>query len=158
VDAHDVHRNSTLYCSSEWSAHVPFAHCLGFSHHGNAGSALGFHGLIDITWCAHDTSLCKDHVHHSHATLPPGYSRWIQICTYLCIDYILGAVKMPNGPIALIAGKTGEHMIHASSHDDSRVEHQGGPLFLYVGHHSTHNDGNHVRYGYVFGFRGWLYY
>jgi hypothetical protein len=152
--------------------------CSGVSNNGNNGSANGFHGDIRIRWCANGDSYCSDQFamlpagHNVH--MPHDYDRWMFICRRAdgndCHNYLVGAVKMPNGPFAVVAGRIDGHTVMPTSTDQSKVEHQGGPLFLYVGYHgkvhlytgAVLNPWTHINqsyfYGYVFGFRGWLTY
>jgi hypothetical protein len=143
-------------CSAAW-AHV-FSTCTAHAGNGNNGVADGFHGAVRITWCegafyAHTCTYV-----HPGASLPHGYGRWMLLCRAggggLCHNFLLGAVKMPNGPFAIVAGRIEGHPVRPTNTDTGRVEHNGGPLFLYVGFNG-HEP--HSRYGYVFGFRGWIH-
>jgi hypothetical protein len=162
VDAYHQHPYN---CGiSTWTdTHSAFGSCYGTSHNGNNGTANGFHNTVYIVWCRHDVSLCKDHVGHPHLVLPHGYSRWMRLCRGLgndgCHNFLLAAVKMPNGPFAILAGRVDGNSVRPTSTDESRVEHNGGPLFLYVGYHGSISNGGGVpaSHGYVFGFRGWIH-
>jgi hypothetical protein len=163
VDAYHQHPyNCGISTWSDRSA--PFGGCYGRSGNGNNGTALGFSGTLYIVWCRHDVHLCKNHVDHPHAVLPHGYDRWMRICRGLgnedCHNYLLAAVKMPNGPFAVMFGRVDGHQVRATSTNENQVEHNGGPLFLYVGYHGSISNGGGVpaSHGYVFGFRGWLHY
>jgi hypothetical protein len=85
----------------------------------------------------------------------------MKVCTMVgnseCRDYLLGAVKMPNGPFAVMAGKF-EGKTVKPSNPTGAVEQPGGPLFLWVGFHSYLSQGGGVpaKTGYVFGLRGYL--
>ncbi len=68
-------------------------------------------------------------------------------------SWIYGAVKMPNGPFVVLAGFIRGQPVVAQD-PNKPVESDGGPLFLYVGHHG----GSKVSQEYVFGFRGYLKY
>jgi hypothetical protein len=161
----DAYKHNPYNCGqSTWGdTGAPFGSCGGSSQNGNNGTADGFHHTVSITWCRENVSICKDTVHHPHAVLPHGYTRWMRLCrgVYLgeCHNYILGAVHMPNGPFAVLYGEINGHPVRATSHNHSQVEHNGGPLFLYVGYWGSINNGGGVAasHGYVFGFRGWLH-
>jgi hypothetical protein len=151
---------------SEWNS--PHAMCIGWSNNGNNGTANGFHGQVRVDWCpvaGCNDQYIKARAQHFHA--PHGYTRWMWLCRSPsayghCDNWLLGAVKMPNGPFAVVEGHIDGHAVTPTSNDESKVEHQGGPLFLYVGFHGQssvrHGAGHITANGYVFGFRGWLNY
>jgi hypothetical protein len=157
VDAYSQTNNCGV---AEW--HSQIGVCKGSSQNGNAGSTEGFNGAVFVNWCPHDSTFCRHGIGQSHAVMPAGYDRWMVLCQWHgngeCFNWLLGAVKMPNGPFAVVAGHVNGHAVRPTSTDAGRVEHQGGPLFLYVGFHSHINNGGGKpgSFGYVFGFRGWI--
>ena len=140
------------------------------SNNGNNGTANGFHGEVRVDWCPVSTCDPTTIGAHHHVNAPHGYTRWMILCKRPvvtahgpCDNYLLGAVNMPNGPFAVVDGRIDGHAVTPTSSDESKVEHQGGPLFLYVGFHGQHHVSQGVPHplvynGYVFGFRGWLNY
>ena len=170
VDAYSYPRGCRQF---EWNS--PSAVCLGTSNNGNNGTANGLHGTVRVDWCPVGSCNPVDYGAHHRAggyTAPHGYTRWMILCSRPaptswdpCRNWILGAVKMPNGPFAVVGGGIDGHAVTPTSSDESKVEHQGGPLFLYVGFHGEQrvSEGSapgapFMNNGYVFGFRGWLNY
>jgi hypothetical protein len=160
TNAYDTYQGAPYNCQyAEWSSHV--GACTGYTEKGNAQALEGWTG---IAWCG------ESHKHfclpqgHTHLTLPPGYSRFMVFCHLQgnseCHDQIIGAVKYPNGPFVVLAGRWhGNHLKPTSNMDESKPSHPGHPLFLYVGFHGYISQGGGVpaKTGYVFGLRGWLY-
>lgn len=141
---------------SEWSSTV--ATCGGSGQNGNAGTAGSFRTFDYVSWCNGDP-FCASLIGGKEA-LPHGYTRWMKICGLSgndCGSWLIGAVKMPNGPFLVLQGKVDGKAVARQS-DGKREETDGGPLFLYVGFHGSINNGGGVpaSNGYVFGFRGYL--
>jgi hypothetical protein len=143
---------------SEWSSSL--AYCQGYAQPTQNTGTMAY--FIGISWCD-GSSLASACLGQSHAnlTLPFGYSRWMKFCRLVgnseCHEYLLGAVKMPNGPFAVMAGKVDGKSVKPSN-PNGAVEQLGGPLFLWVGFHSYLSQGGGVpaKTGYVFGLRGHL--
>jgi hypothetical protein len=148
-------------CGGEWGRAA--VSCIGQTE--DNGLIGGFDQRVSISWCApggawHGSSQpCGTTPDGTQHTLPHGYDRWMMLDRNRQ-NYLLGAVKWPNGPFAVVTGVIDKHHVTATSTDQSKVEHQGGPLYLYVGYHGKVDSGNHLvpSEGYVFGFRGWLNY
>lgn len=163
--AHDhyLHMHVSAYdqgagygCTDSWS--TPGVTCHGLDEHAYGLGGTGYN--VKIQWCA--TTYCLGSA-HAGQHLPAGYSRWIHICDgrgekgFGCGNDIVGAVRMPNGPIVVMGGVWNGHGLKHS--DPSKpVESRGGPLFLHVGFHGYQlSIGGAPRHlGYVFGFRGFL--
>jgi hypothetical protein len=154
IDAYSQTRNCGY---SEWSS--PLAYCNGYAAPTTNAGAIAY--SIGVSWC--DGSLASACLGQTHTslTLPPGYSRWMKVCRLVgnseCQDYLLGAVKMPNGPFSVMAGSFEGKSVKPSN-PNGAVESPGGPLFLWVGFHSYLSQGGGVpaKTGYVFGLRGHL--
>lgn len=148
---------------AEWTTgeYSTFGRCLGSGNHGNAGSGAPFVGWVSVQWCNAGTSFGCDFSHGY--TLPSGYTRWIQLCKLVgnqeCYEYLVGAVKMPNGPVDVLGGEVYGKRVQPQN-PALPVESRGGPLFLHVGFHGYISQGGGVMAftGYVFGFRGYLNY
>ena len=123
---------------------------------------LGFPnpGLTDVTlvrWCTAATNCTK--IGNKDLALPSGYSRWMVFCPIAgsgCDTYnwLVGAVRTPNGPFTVMEGKYNGHPVKPSG--TGAVESQGGPMFLYVGCWGRVGMVNGHTNGYVFGLRGHL--
>jgi hypothetical protein len=71
--------------------------------------------------------------------------------------FLIGAVKMPNGPFTIVGGYYDGHDIQPSNSNEGAVAQRNSPLYLYVGDHGIVRAA-HSEHGYVFGFRGYLKY
>jgi uncharacterized protein YjbI with pentapeptide repeats len=157
-----VHVNSysqTSNCgSAEWSSPLAFCYADGE----NTGSAGSLRGWVGVSWCNHSLASACLYGAHANLKLPSGYDRWMKFCNLQgnseCQDYLLGAVKMPNGPFAVMAGQFEGRSVVPDDTNSARVERPGGPLFLWVGFHSSisNGGGKPASNGYVFGLRGYL--
>ncbi len=138
-----------------WSSDL--AGCAANAGNGNAGTTP-IAGKVGVGWCDPARRNCA----HTEArfansritkpALPPGYSREM-LFENTFGDWIYGGVKMPNGPFVVLAGFIKGQPVVAQD-PNKGVESDGGPLFLYVGHHG----GGVNSQEYVFGFRGYLKY
>jgi hypothetical protein len=116
--------------------------------------------LTDVTlvrWCTAATNCTK--VGNTDLALPSGYSRWMVFCPVAgphCDTYnwLLGAVRTPNGPFTVMEGEYNGHPVKPSG--TGAVESQGGPLFLYIGYWGRVGLRTGQANGYVFGLRGHL--
>jgi hypothetical protein len=149
----DAHTKSSNCGPSEWSDAIGY--CTGTAQNGNAASAGPFQGYVTVKWADAYNQLPFT----GGRDLPSGYDRWMELRKDDG-SYLLGAVKMPNGPFHVVTGAIHGHPVHRDSGNLSTVEHTGGPLFLWVGFHSTFtpNPQAPAHFGYVFGLRGWLRY
>jgi hypothetical protein len=165
VDAnHPKPRN----CGSfEWS--TPQADCEGpTAPHGN--SSEFYPGIVTVKWCTASTSNCG--LGEGYQLPSHNYTRWLKFCMWRgyheCptsgTDWLLGAVVMPNGPFAVVAGNFGNHgkwnSIHPTSHDQTKIAHRGGPLHLVVTYTGKVSRGDGVRpsNGYTFVLSGYLFF
>jgi hypothetical protein len=160
VDAnHPKPRN----CGSfEWS--TPQADCEGpTAPHGN--SSEFYPGIVTVKWCTASTSNCG--LGEGYQLPSHNYTRWMKFCKRQgngqCTghtNWLLGAVVMPNGPFAVVAGNLGGHAIHPTSHNQTRVSNRGGPLHLVVTYTGSLSNGGGVpsSNGYTFGLIGWLFF
>jgi hypothetical protein len=156
------HIHSDAYSSShncsnwEWSS--SYGVCLAGTGTTPAPGPFG-RGDIIIRWCTAATN-CTD-VGNKQLTLPSGYSRWMLVCKregqYECNqNWLVGAVRTPNGPFTVMEGKYGNRTVKPSS-PTGAVEGHGGPLFLFVGYWGrVHLGSGNYAHGYVFGLRGHL--
>jgi hypothetical protein len=152
----DAYGQTTLGCGGEWKS--SFAQCIGNVVNGNSGTSQ-FNGHATVSWCD-GTSNCtfvSDSLFGqsgiARPALPSGYSRGMVLMNSNSGNWIYGAVKMPNGPFVVLAGVINGNRVVAQDLKKG-VESDGGPLFLYVGHHGVAGD----KQEYVFGFRGYLKY
>jgi hypothetical protein len=163
--------NPKLYAPNcgpdEWS--TPRAYCE--SSTAPSGHLYEFPpGNVAVSWCTAGTSSCdlgKGYQLPSH-----NYTRWLKFCMWRgyheCptsgTDWLLGAVVMPNGPFAVVAGNFGNHgkwnSIHPTSHDQTKIAHRGGPLHLVVTYTGKVSRGDGVRpsNGYTFVLSGYLFF
>jgi hypothetical protein len=155
----DAYGQPTLGCGpAEWSSSL--AGCAGSGYDGNAGTSP-FKGKVGVGWCDNGrdrdcAAVLKSRFENSRTTrpaLPAGYSREMTLEDVTYGSWIYGAVKMPNGPFVVLAGFIRGQRVVAQD-PNKPVESDGGPLFLYVGHHG----GGVNSQEYVFGFRGYLNY
>jgi hypothetical protein len=136
------------------------AYCYGSS--APSGHSYGFNlTTVDVSWCV-PSGWCPMAAGH---TLPHGWTRWMKVCAPVgngeCIDnWLLGAVVMPNGPFAIVAGKINGHHVTPTSFDQSRIGKQGGPLALIVTYTGSVSNGGGVAAsnGYTFGFVGHVHF
>jgi hypothetical protein len=151
IDAYPPHGTCHI---SEWSSSI--ASCNGRSTNSHGAT---FNGSVRIGWCT--GSICASI--YPGVAMPAGYTRLMKVCVPSgndCGDYLIGAVVMPNGPFAVVAGVFNGQKVTPDDTNQGRVEQNGGPLFLYVGHHSstTVKAGQPAYQNYVFGLRGWVRY
>ena len=133
--------------SAVWSS--PNAYCYGFSS--GSGKSFGMAAKsVDVQWCSPE----KDCFIGANYSMKDGYSRWMKVCQLsanACKNWILGAVKMPNGPFSVVAGQLDGKAILPDG-GRGNISRLGGPLNLIV--HSTGSVAN--GNGYTFGFVGML--
>jgi hypothetical protein len=157
----DANKSSPKNCGgAEWS--TPQAFCEGSSAP-SAHSYEFYPGAIDVSWCTAGTAVCtmgKGHQLPSHH-----YTRWMKFCEWQGVhecpshaNWVLGAVVMPNGPFAVVAGHLGGKAIEPTSSDQTKISHQGGPLHLVVSDTGFVSNGGGVpaSNGYTFGLIGWI--
>lgn len=155
IDAYSATLNCGRIGSSnenEWSYHR--GDCHGWAGYG--GNALPFDQKVHIEWSSDASST---HLLGVSLPMPAGYSRWFKAsrATGSSVDWIGGAVKMPNGPFSVLTGRINGVAVRADN-PHGGVEQVGGPLFLWVGYWGRVSVGDYAHHGYVFGLRGYIDY
>jgi len=158
--------NAKLYAPNcgpdEWS--TPRAYCE--SSTAPSGHLYEFPpGNVAVSWCTAGTSSCS--LGEGYQLPSHNYTRWMKFCVDLghhgCpshTNWLLGAVVMPNGPFAVVAGNLEGYAVHPTSHNQTRVSNRGGPLHLVVTYTGLVGNGGGVASsnGYTFGLIGWLFF
>lgn len=122
-------------CSvQEWSS--PIATCHGWS--APSGHSYGFSGTAMMV--SLDSASGKLGVLRK---MPNGYDRWMRLCKKPeCVEYLMGAVKMPNGPFHVVDGAISGKRVRADDGNKTRIGQPGGPLALIVKFKRTISTGN----------------
>jgi len=147
----------------EWS--TPQTYCEDGSTAPHGHSYEFYPRSVSVSWCTAGTSSCS--LGEGYQLPSHNYTRWMKFCVDLghhgCpshTNWLLGAVVMPNGPFAVVAGNLEGYAVHPTSHNQTRVSNRGGPLHLVVTYTGLVGNGGGVASsnGYTFGLIGWLFF